>query len=94
MLFGLYAWSVTCGSDAFDVDALDDDVLDGLVAAVGRHGLDRVDDRAGLVVGDLTVPAGSLLEITLSSPTGGSVQATVPVVAPQFEYSTVTPTAN
>ncbi|MEG8034536.1 hypothetical protein QP157_04125 [Sphingomonas sp. LR61] len=40
--------------DAFDVDALDDHVLDGLVTAVGGDTLDGVDHGTRLVVGDLT----------------------------------------
>ncbi len=51
-------------------------------------------DQRSVVVGNLSQPAGSLLKVTLSSPAGGEVVTSVPVVAPRFEYSTVTPTAN
>ncbi|MGN6302042.1 MAG: hypothetical protein ACTHN8_13250 [Angustibacter sp.] len=51
-------------------------------------------DQRSVVVGNLKQPAGSLVKITLSSPQGGEVSVDVPVVAPQNEYSTVTPTAN
>ncbi|GAB3589509.1 hypothetical protein GCM10027446_02130 [Angustibacter peucedani] len=51
-------------------------------------------DDTSVVVGDLAQGAGSLLEVTLSSPSGGSVVTSVPVVLPRFEYATVTPTAN
>ena len=51
-------------------------------------------DQRSVVVGNLKQPAGSLLQLTLSSPQGGDVNVTVPVVAPQNEYATVTPPAN
>jgi hypothetical protein len=51
-------------------------------------------DQRSVVVGDLKQAAGSVLKLTLSSPQGGEVPVTVPVLAPQFEYATVTPTAN
>ena len=51
-------------------------------------------DQRSVVVGKLAKGPGSLLEVTLSSPSGGDVVTNVPVLAPQFEYSTVTPTAN
>jgi hypothetical protein len=49
---------------------------------------------ATIVVGDLEQPPGSAIQVTVSTPTGGSVQSSVPVVAPTGEYSTVTPTPN
>lgn len=51
-------------------------------------------DQRSVVVGNLKQPAGALMKITLSSPQGGETSVNVPVVAPQGEYSTVTPTAN
>lgn len=51
-------------------------------------------DQRSVVVGNLKQPAGSLLKLTLSSPQGGDVNVTVPVVAATNEYATVTPTAN
>ena len=51
-------------------------------------------DQRSVVVGTMKQPAGSLIKVTLSSPTGGEVTTNVPVLAPTMEYSTVTPTAN
>jgi hypothetical protein len=50
-------------------------------------------DQTSVVVGNLTVDAGSLLDVTLSSPTGGQVVTPVPVLAPVGPFTTVTPTA-
>jgi hypothetical protein len=51
-------------------------------------------DQRSVVVGSLTQAPGTIVPVTLSSPSGGEVTANVPVVAPRFEYATVTPTAN
>jgi hypothetical protein len=51
-------------------------------------------DQKSVVVGNLSQAPGSLMPVTLSSPAGGDVVTNVPVLAPRFEYSTVTPTAN
>ncbi len=47
-----------------------------------------------VVVGNLSAPAGGLLDVTLSTPSGGQVVTGVPVLPPILEYTTVTPTAN
>lgn len=49
---------------------------------------------ATVVVGNLTRPAGTLMPITLTSPTGGDVSVRLPIVPAQFAYATVTPTAD
>lgn len=51
-------------------------------------------DQRSVVVGSLTQAPGTMVKVTLSSPTGGEVTANVPVLAPRYEYATVTPTAN
>jgi hypothetical protein len=51
-------------------------------------------DQRSVVVGSLTQAPGTIVPVPLSSPSGGEVTANVPVVAPRFEYATVTPTAN
>jgi hypothetical protein len=51
-------------------------------------------DQTSVVVGNLTVAPGALLDVTLSSPPGGQVVTAVPVLTPTAEYATVTPTAD
>lgn len=49
---------------------------------------------ASVVLGNLTKPDGALMEVILSSPSGGQTKVTVPILAPTLEYATVTPTRN
>jgi hypothetical protein len=65
------------------------DVPPGQLVTIGSTG-----SRATVVVGNLTKPAGTFMDLTLTSPSGGTVVTAVPVVLPRFEYATVTPTAN
>jgi len=51
-------------------------------------------DETNVVVGNLAVEAGSLLDVTMSSPSGGQVVTAVPVLLAEGQYATVTPTAN
>lgn len=50
-------------------------------------------DQTSVAVAALPAAAGALVPVTLSSPAGGTVDATVPVLPPTLEYATVTPTA-
>lgn len=49
--------------------------------------------QSQVVVGDLAQRAGTLLTVTLSTPSGGSVEVQVPVLTATGAYSTVTATA-
>jgi hypothetical protein len=51
-------------------------------------------DQTNVVVGNLTVDAGALLDVTMSSPKGGSVVTGVPVLPAEGAFATVTPTAD
>lgn len=50
-------------------------------------------NEKSVVVSNVAAP-GSLVQVTLSTPSGGQVQTQVPVVLPRFDYATVTPTAD
>ncbi len=50
-------------------------------------------DQTSVVVTTVPTQAGALVPVTLSSPAGGTVKATVPVLPPRLDYATVTPTA-
>jgi hypothetical protein len=65
------------------------EVLAGKLVTLGSGA-----DQTNVVVGNLTVEAGALLDVTMSSPSGGQVVTAVPVLPAQGHYATVTPTAN
>lgn len=50
-------------------------------------------DQTSVVVAAMPAAAGALMPVKLSSPAGGTVDASVPVLPPRLEYTTVTPTA-
>ncbi|WP_426565284.1 hypothetical protein ACPPVT_02895 [Angustibacter sp. McL0619] len=52
------------------------------------------EDQTNVVVGNLTVEAGSMLDVTISTPTGGQVVTPVPVLPAEGPFATVTPTAD
>lgn len=65
------------------------EVAAGALVTLGPDG-----SGATIVVGELKQSPGTSIQVTVSTPTGGSVQSLVPVVAPTGEYASVTPTPN
>jgi glycine/D-amino acid oxidase-like deaminating enzyme len=65
------------------------EVAAGALVTLGADG-----SGATVVVGELKQSPGTSIQVTVSTPTGGSVQSLVPVVAPTREYASVTPTPN
>jgi hypothetical protein len=61
-------------------------VAPGALVTLGAAGA-----GATVVLGALPVPAGATMQVTLSTPSGGEVTSTVPVLAAVREYATLTP---
>lgn len=65
------------------------DVPPGQLVTLGGAG-----SGATVVVGNLKQAAGTIMPITMTSPSGGDVTVRLPIVPAQFAYATVTPTAD